>query len=40
LQEHKDISFFPVLATDDKQHLLGILNQNDVLAAFRRFSRE
>jgi len=40
LQEHKDISFFPVLATDDKQHLLGILNQNDVLAAFRRFSKE
>jgi len=40
LQEHKDISFFPVLATDDQQHLLGILNQNDVLAAFRRFAKE
>jgi Kef-type K+ transport system membrane component KefB/CBS domain-containing protein len=40
LQQHQDISFFPVLAADDQQHLLGILNQNDVLAAFRRFAKE
>lgn len=40
LQEHQDISFFPVLASNDKQHLLGILSQNDVLSAFRRFSQE
>jgi len=35
LQLHRNISFFPVVAEDDPLQLLGILSQNDVLAAFR-----
>ena len=33
---HPDISYLPVLDEVDHGHLLGILSQNDVLAAFRR----
>ncbi len=33
---HPDISYLPVLDEADHGHLLGILSQNDVLAAFRR----
>ena len=36
LQMHRNISFFPVIDPAEPEHLLGILNQNDVLAAFRR----
>lgn len=36
LQLNRNISFFPVVDPEEPEHLLGILNQNDVLAAFRR----
>jgi Kef-type K+ transport system membrane component KefB len=36
LQLHRNISYFPVVDKEDPQKLVGILNQNDVLAAFRR----
>jgi Kef-type K+ transport system membrane component KefB len=39
LQLHRNISYFPVVDADDPQKLVGILNQNDILAAFRRFGR-
>ena len=35
LQLHRNISFFPVVDTDDPSILRGILSQNDVFAAFR-----
>ena len=35
-REHPDISYLPVLDEADHGHLLGILSQNDVLAAFRK----
>lgn len=36
LRQHQDISYFPVVAADNPQQLLGIVSQNDLLAAFRR----
>jgi CBS domain-containing protein/Kef-type K+ transport system membrane component KefB len=36
LQAHRDLSFFPVIDPEQPQRLLGILSQNDLLAAFRR----
>ncbi|PLY00031.1 MAG: hypothetical protein C0623_08140 [Desulfuromonas sp.] len=36
LQLHQNISYFPVIDPEEPEHLLGILSQNDVLAAFRR----
>ncbi len=36
LQQNRNISFFPVVHPENPQRLLGILSQNDVLAAFRR----
>ncbi|BCR07028.1 sodium/hydrogen exchanger [Desulfuromonas versatilis] len=36
LQLNRNISYFPVIDPADPQRLLGILSQNDVLAAFRR----
>ena len=36
LQKKRNISYFPVINPDEPQKLLGILSQNDVLAAFRR----
>mgnify|MGYP001187796560 CR=1 FL=1 len=36
LKKHQNISYFPVLDPEDPDHLLGILSQNDILAAFRR----
>ncbi len=36
LQQYRYISYFPVIAPDQPQRLLGILSQNDLLAAFRR----
>lgn len=37
MQKHRNISFFPVVDARNPKRLLGILRQNDVLAAFRRF---
>ena len=36
VQRHPDISYFPVVDPDLCSSLLGILSQNDLLAAFRR----
>ncbi len=36
LQKKRNISYFPVIDPQQPQKLLGILSQNDVLAAFRR----
>lgn len=40
LQLHRNISYFPVVDTEDSKKLVGILNQNDVLAAFRRLGQD
>jgi len=40
LQLHRNVSYFPVVDSDDPQKLVGILNQNDVLAAFRRLGQD
>jgi len=40
LQLNRNISFFPVIDPSEPDRLLGILNQNDVLAAFRRLGPE
>jgi len=40
LQLHRNISYFPVVDSEDPQKLVGILNQNDVLAAFRRLGKD
>ncbi len=37
LQKKRDISYFPVIDPEKPKILLGILSQNDVLSAFRRF---
>jgi len=36
LQRHPDMSFLPVIASDDSHRLLGIVRQNDVLGTFRK----
>ena len=36
LNHHPDISYFPVVSAGDPDRLLGILSQNDLIAAFRR----
>jgi CBS-domain-containing membrane protein len=33
--ENPDVTYVPVVAPDDPQHLVGIVRQNDVLAACR-----
>jgi len=40
LQLHRNISYFPVVDSEDPQKLLDLLNQNDVLAAFRRLGQD
>lgn len=40
LQLNRNISFFPVIDPEQPGRLLGILSQNDVLAAFRRLGPE
>ncbi len=40
LQKKRNISYFPVIDPEDPKKLLGILSQNDVLAAFRRLDLE
>ncbi|GAB6083507.1 cation:proton antiporter [Desulfuromonas carbonis] len=37
LRQHRDLSYFPVIDPEEPERLLGILSQNDLLAAFRRF---
>jgi len=39
LEHHRNISYFPVIDPDEPQRLLGILSQNDVLAAFRQLGQ-
>jgi CBS domain-containing protein len=39
VRQHPDISYFPVVDPDRGSSLLGILSQNDLLAAFRKQSR-
>lgn len=39
-QKKRNISYFPVIAPEQPKKLLGILSQNDVLAAFRRLDLE
>jgi Kef-type K+ transport system membrane component KefB/CBS domain-containing protein len=36
LQENRHVSYFPVVDPAHPEHLLGLLSQNDLLAAFRR----
>lgn len=36
MQKKRNISYFPVIDPEEPTQLLGILNQNDVFAAFRR----
>lgn len=40
LQKKRNISYFPVVDPEEPKKLLGILSQNDVLAAFRRLTLE
>jgi Kef-type K+ transport system membrane component KefB len=40
LQLHRNVSYFPVVDPEDSQKLVGILNQNDLLAAFRRLGQD
>ncbi len=39
-KKHKDISYLPVVDESEPDKLLGIINQNDVLAAFRKFKNQ
>jgi Kef-type K+ transport system membrane component KefB/CBS domain-containing protein len=36
VQQHRNVSFFAVTASDNPRKLVGIVSQNDILAAFRR----
>jgi len=36
LQDNRSVSYFPVIDPEEPEHLLGILSQNDIMAAFRR----
>jgi CBS domain-containing protein len=40
LQKKRDISYFPVIDPKEPKKLLGILSQNDLMAAFRRLDLE
>ena len=40
LQKKRNISYFPVIDPEEPKKLLGILSQNDVLAAFRQLNLE
>lgn len=39
VRQYHAVSYFPVVAADDPRHLVGIVSQNDILAAFRRIVR-
>jgi CBS domain-containing protein len=39
-QANSDISYLPVISQDDARNLLGIISQNDILAAFRRMKKQ
>lgn len=36
VHQHRNVSYFPVVDKENPQHLVGIVSQNDILAAFRR----
>ena len=36
VNRHRDITYFPVVADSEPERLLGVLSQNDLVAAFRR----
>ncbi len=38
VQQHPNVSFFAVTASDNPSKLVGIVSQNDILAAFRRIT--
>jgi CBS-domain-containing membrane protein len=38
VQQHPNVSFFSVTASDNPSKLVGIVSQNDILAAFRRIT--
>lgn len=40
LKSNRNISFFPVIDPDEPERLLGILSQNEVLSAYRRFDED
>lgn len=40
MRRHRQISYFPVLDPENPDQLLGVLRQNDVLAAFRSFDTD
>jgi len=40
LKSNRNISYFPVIDPDEPDRLLGILSQNEVLSAYRRFDDE
>jgi Kef-type K+ transport system membrane component KefB len=40
MRRHRHISYFPVLDPEQPDQLLGVLRQNDVLAAFRSFNTD
>ena len=40
MQRHRHVSYFPVLDPDQPDKLLGVLRQNDLLAAFRSFGSD
>jgi CBS-domain-containing membrane protein len=40
LHQYSNISYFPVIDPEQPQLLLGILSQNDLLAAFRRAGKK
>jgi Kef-type K+ transport system membrane component KefB len=40
LKTNRNISYFPVVDPDEPDRLLGILSQNEVLSAYRRFDGE
>ncbi len=39
-QQHQNVSYFPVTAGDNPHKLVGIVSQNDILAAFRRVTAQ
>ena len=39
-REHKHVSYLPVVDEQEPDHLLGMVSQNDVLAAFRQLRRD
>jgi CBS domain-containing protein/Kef-type K+ transport system membrane component KefB len=40
VQQHRNVSYFPVTDSNNPQKLVGIISQNDILAAFRRVTAQ